>query len=344
MKARIWITGFEPFGTHIVNPSKILVEKILGTTQIFNLKSTPPFCLESENIELTFSGTILSVDEEGSRSSTDFIEDVDAVIHVGLNESAEKIRFEMCAINELNFRIADNSGRQIIEELVDESALPLLHTTAHRPSISQSFSENDEVEISEDCGRFVCNETYFRTLHAIENQALKSRGRALPAIFIHIPPFEFVSEEKQLEIICELAARIVQKPIVQVVGGVLVNSSNQILACRRATNEVMAGYWEFPGGKVEGGETNIQALKRELKEELDFDIEICSHIDSVEHDYGSMIVNLDFFSCRVNQHTFTPTVHDEFRWVSEDEASSLNWLPADIEFVERLVESGFDNL
>jgi len=220
----------------------------------------------------------------------------------------------------------------------------LLHSTAHRPSIEHAFSGDNAVEISEDCGGFVCNETYYRTLHSIENRGLQSRGRALPAIFVHIPPFEFVSEEKQLEILCELSARIVQKPIVQVVGGVLINSNHQILACRRAPDQVMAGYWEFPGGKVDTGESNIQALKRELDEELGIHIDSASPIDSITHDYGSMFVNIAFFSCPVDESELTPLVHDEFLWVSEDEAVSLNWLPADVEFIERLVDTGFSSI
>jgi len=338
------MTGFEPFGHHTENPSKILVERILDSTQNHRLKDIPPYGLESETIELSYSGKILSVDEEGSRSSIDCFEGYDAVIHVGLNEKAEKIRLEMCAINESDFRIPDNSGRQLAESFVDESGLALLHSTAHRPSIAHAFSGNDAVEISEDCGRFVCNETYYRTLHSIENRGLQSRGRALPAIFVHIPPFEFVSEEKQLEILCELSARIVQKPIVQVVGGVLINSDHQILACRRAPGQVMAGFWEFPGGKVDAGESNIQALKRELDEELNLLVDSASHVETVGHDYGSMIVNIAFYSCRIKQSEMIQNVHDEFLWVSEDEAATLNWLPADVEFVNRLIETGFSSI
>ena len=344
MKARIWLTGFEPFGHHTENPSKILVERILDSTQFRQLQEVLPYGLESETIELAFSGEILSVDEEGSRFSTEHFEDFDAVIHVGLNEKAEKVRLEMCAINESDFRIPDNSGRQLAETFVDESGLALLHSTAHRPSIEHAFTDNDAVEISEDCGRFVCNETYYRTLHSIENRGLQSRGRALPAIFVHIPPFEFVSEEKQLDILYELSARIVQKPIVQVVGGVLINPDHQILACRRAPDQVMAGYWEFPGGKVDAGETNFQALKRELNEELGLHVDSASHVDTIVHDYGSMIVNIAFFSCQIAPSEMTPIVHDEFLWVSEDEAASLNWLPADVEFVNRLIDTGFSSI
>ena len=344
MKARIWLTGFEPFGDHSENPSKLLVERILGTTQIHHLKEIQPYGLESELIELTYSGQILTVDEIGSRTSLEHLSNVDAIVHVGLNESANKIRFEMCAINELNFRIEDNSGRKISDVSVEDSGLALLHSTAHRPSIEHIFSGDEAVEISEDCGQFVCNETYYRTLNEIEKRGLQSRGRALPAIFVHIPSFEFITEDEQLDILCELCARIAQKPVVQVVGGVLVNSSGQILACQRATDQVMAGYWEFPGGKVDAGETQSEALNRELNEELGVNIEIGNHLSTIEHDYGPMIVRIAFFSCSFDGQNVISNVHDECRWISESEANLLNWLPADIEFVNHLVEGRFETL
>lgn len=344
MRARIWLTGFQPFGIHAVNPSQQLVERILHSTQMYHIESVPPYFLESESVEITFDGTILTVDEDGSKHSLDFLSNVDAVIHVGLNEKAEKIRFEMCAINESDFRILDNSGRQLTDVLVDDSGLPLLHTTAHRPSLVSAFSADDSIEISEDCGRFVCNETYYRTLNAIEQRGILTEERPLPAIFVHIPPFEHVPEDKQLEILGELAARMVQKPIIQVVGGVVVNSDGQILACRRAPNQVMAGDWEFPGGKVDAGESNEQALKRELHEELGIEVDVGELIGSVEHQYSSMIVKLSFYSCKTEASDFSMRVHDEIRWVDEDEANQLNWLPADVEFVAKLVDEGFSTL
>lgn len=344
MEARIWLTGFEPFGEHSENPSKLLVERILDTTQTFTLKEILPYGLESNQVEVTYCGQVLTVDEAGSRTSLEHLSDIDAVIHVGLNENAKKIRFEMCAINLLDFRIPDNSGRQISESFVEQSGLALLHSTAHRPSITHAFSENNAVEISEDCGQFVCNETYYRTLNTIEKNGLQSRGRALPAIFVHIPPFEWVPKEEQLQILCELGARIVQKPVVNVVGGVLVNSNQQILACQRGTGQVMAGYWEFPGGKVDAGETQSEALKRELNEELELDLEIGHHLTTIVHDYGAMIVSIAFFSCPFDGGKIISNVHDECRWISASEVNLLNWLPADIDFVEKLAVDGFETL
>ena len=106
----------------------------------------------------------------------------------------------------------------------------------------------------------------------------------------------------------------------------------------------MAGYWEFPGGKVDSGETQLEALVRELDEELGINIEMASPIDTIVHDYGSMIVHITFFSGSFTGQELNPSVHDECRWVSASEAKLLNWLPADIEFVEHITALGFENL
>ena len=344
MKTRIWLTGFEPFGSHAENPSQALVEQLLETNHVQELVTTPPYRLESEQVEVQFNGLILSVDEEGSRRSLQEIGDFDAVIHVGLNENAEKIRLEMCAINESDFRIPDNQGRMIQESFVDDSGLALLHTTIHRPSIVAAFQDNDLVEISEDCGRFVCNETYYRTLHQIQSNGLQRRGRPIPAIFVHIPPFDFVPLDRQLEVLLELSARISQKPVVQVVGGVLVNDCGEILACKRSANQVMGGHWEFPGGKVEAGETTSMALERELFEELGIQAQVGPLIDKIVHDYPSMIVSIEFFQCSSDAKVYSQNAHDDFRWVDEESAANLNWLPADVDFVQGLIKRGFSSI
>ena len=344
MKTRIWLTGFEPFGSHLQNPSQILVERLLGTHHEVQLEVIPPYGFESESIELEFGGQILTVDIHGSQASLSEIGDFDAVIHVGLNEKVKKINLEMCAINESDFRIPDNLGRMVEQSSIEDSGLVLLHTTVHRPSIAAAFENNGLVEISEDCGRFVCNETYYRTLHRIETQGLQARGRAIPAIFVHIPDFSFIPLEQQLQVILELSARISQKPVIQVVGGVIVNEENQILACRRAFDQVMGGHWEFPGGKVDAGETKIAALERELLEELGIQSEVESLIDRVVHDYPSMIVSIEFYKCTTDAQVYSQNVHDDFEWVNEESAAILDWLPADIDFVQQLMERGFSSI
>ena len=211
MKAQIWLTGFKQFGRHTTNPSQQLVENLLNKTRTHHIVDTD-IDLAPASVEMTFSGAILSVDEAGSRLSCDYLDDVDAVVHVGLHENSEKIRFEMCAKNESNFRIADNSGRQISGIPVVESGDTQLHTTADRQSIEAAFSNNNDVIISDDCGRFVCNETYYRTLHSIKGMKHGLGLGTLPVIFVHIPTFAHISEEAQLEILCRLCAHLVLNP------------------------------------------------------------------------------------------------------------------------------------
>ncbi len=344
MQARIWLTGFEPFGSHQENPSQILVEKLLGTQHQKQLVSVPPYGLEFDLVELDFKGQILTVDEFGSRYSLQKFRDFDAIIHVGLSEKAEKIRLEMCAINESNFRVPDNKGRMIQQTLVEKSGFALLHTTTHRPSIVTAFEDNEIVELSEDCGGFVCNETYYRTLHEIQSKGLQRRGRSLPAIFVHIPDFNSVPLDRQLEVILELSARICQKPVVQVVGGVFVNDMNEILACRRAADQAMGGHWEFPGGKIDVGESSTEALERELFEELGIQAQVGELIDKIVHDYPSMIVCIEFYKCITDAKVYSQNVHDDFQWVGEESASRLDWLPADIDFVKQMIERGFSSI
>ena len=131
---------------------------------------------------------------------------------------------------------------------------------------------------------------------------------------------------------------------VQVVGGVLVNEKAEILACKRGANQVMGGHWEFPGGKIDSGETTTAALERELLEELGIEAQVGSFIDKVVHDYSSMIVNIEFYKCVSDAKVFSQVVHDDFQWVDEKSASSLNWLPADIDFVQQLIMRGFSSI
>ncbi|MDP6899230.1 MAG: NUDIX domain-containing protein [Candidatus Thalassarchaeaceae archaeon] len=346
MDARVWLTGFQPFGTHSENISKILADQLISSTHSVSVDTTPPFGLEQNNINLIFEGEILSVDESGSRQTSESLRETlpDAVIHLGLKETATQVHLEMCAINESNFRIADNSGRQLSNQLIDQSGLALLHTTVHRPSLEIFSNQFTDVIISEDCGRFVCNETYYRTLHEIESKDLQHRQRALPAIFIHLPPIEFVPLSRQMEIVLDIAARIVQKPTIQVVGGAVISPDGKMLACRRSPDEVMAGWWEFPGGKVDVGETEIEALQREMMEELNLNVNVGNCIGRHDHDFGPIIVNLAFYTCVADHQEITLHVHDEFKWFTEAEAPTIKWLPPDVDFILHLAELGFMTL
>lgn len=123
--------------------------------------------------------------------------------------------------------------------------------------------------------------------------------------------------------------------IIEVVGGVLWRR-NTFLAAQRPEGHPQAGFWEFPGGKVEPGETLEQALARELAEELSLSIRHPRFWRTVEHDYGFRKVRLHFF--QITEFSGEPTGNDgqDFRWVTPDEARTMPFLDADRPLIDEL--------
>lgn len=100
-------------------------------------------------------------------------------------------------------------------------------------------------------------------------------------------------------------------------------------------------YWEFPGGKLEPGETPEQAIIREIWEELEVHIEIDSFAQIVEWDYPDFHLVLHCFFCHITDGSPKLLEHEAARWLSRDELGSVNWLPADRELVERLQSESY---
>lgn len=96
------------------------------------------------------------------------------------------------------------------------------------------------------------------------------------------------------------------------------------------------GLWEFPGGKVEPGETNQQALARELREELTIDVHVQDFLCTVEQDYPGRHVTMHCFFCEITAGTLTLLEHESARWLSMESLRTVNWLPADITVVEHI--------
>lgn len=94
--------------------------------------------------------------------------------------------------------------------------------------------------------------------------------------------------------------------------------------------------WEFPGGKIEAGETPEEALQREIKEELDTKIEVGEHLTTVEYDYPEFHLSMDCFLCRVLSGGLELKEHEAARWLAADDLGSVEWLPADRIVVEAL--------
>ena len=125
---------------------------------------------------------------------------------------------------------------------------------------------------------------------------------------------------------------------IKVVAAVICDSlqtKTRIFATARGYGE-FKGQWEFPGGKIEPGETPQQALKREIKEELDTTIRVGELIDTVEYDYPDFHLSMDCFWCEVIEGELVLLEAQDARWLTKDELDSVKWLPADLGLVEKI--------
>ena len=128
---------------------------------------------------------------------------------------------------------------------------------------------------------------------------------------------------------------------IKVVAAVICDSlenTTKIFATARGYGE-FKGKWEFPGGKLEAGETSQQALIREIQEELAVKIEVGELIDTIEYDYPTFHLSMDCFLCVVVDGEIILKEAEAARWLDKDELYSVDWLPADIELIEKLQNS-----
>ena len=116
----------------------------------------------------------------------------------------------------------------------------------------------------------------------------------------------------------------------------IIRKGDRIFATQRGYGEFKDG-WEFPGGKVEPGETSQEALVREIREELDADIEVGSLLTTVEYDYPKFHLSMDCFWAELVPGSEMKLIeHEACRWLSIDELEEVNWLPADIEVIRAI--------
>lgn len=108
-----------------------------------------------------------------------------------------------------------------------------------------------------------------------------------------------------------------------------------ILTTQRGYGEFKGG-WEFPGGKIEEGETPQEALKREIMEELETEIIVGELIDTVEYDYPTFHLSMDCFWAEIISGDLILTEHAAAKWLTKEELNSVEWLPADITLIEKL--------
>ena len=260
MAEPVLVTGFEPFGVHTTNISGDVALSLSG-------KSVRDHTIEA---------LVLPVDEKGSKIVSELVKNrkFAAIIHIGLAENAEWPRIEVIAKDELDFRIPDNSGRQIRNSKITGKGELSATINPEDWDIERMI---DSPKLSTDAGEFLCNETLYRTLNALEDET--------PCFFLHLPK----TQSDAHGLVLECIDRMLRPPCLDVGAGAIIRDG-KFLAARRAPSEKHAGWWEFPGGKFEEGESAAECLVREIKEELELDVEVGQSIGTWIFDHGDVVV------------------------------------------------------
>lgn len=126
---------------------------------------------------------------------------------------------------------------------------------------------------------------------------------------------------------------------IRVVAAVIKARNNKgepiIFATQRGYGDFKGG-WEFPGGKIEEGETPKEALKREILEELDTEVSVGERIDTVEYDYPAFHLSMDCFWCEIVKGDLVLKEHEAARWLDKESIHDVEWLPADIALIDHI--------
>ena len=320
-KPKVLLTGFEPFDGATFNIS----EKIVS--EFSNLRFDN-FSVETE---------ILTVDEKGSNVVCKKLKNnkFDCIIMLGYNNKIKKINVEHKAINKIQMKIKDNSGRMIDSDFIISSAPNELFSTI---SLEKLFQESPiEFDFSSNAGTFICNETYFRTLEKIYSKnILDKQNKILPCVFIHLPLDTFEPVSKQIEFISWAIQKIIFQEVLDVVAAVIRNEKGEILVAKRKHDQPHPGKWEFPGGKLLPQENDVEGLKREINEELNLNIEVTSFCGEITHQYEEYFVKLKALNSKVigDISLMKLYVHDEILWLPVEKLGFLDYLDANLKLVK----------
>lgn len=128
------------------------------------------------------------------------------------------------------------------------------------------------------------------------------------------------------------------KKQVEVVAAV-IKHEGKILCMQRneSKHDYISFKWEFPGGKIEENETEQEALARELKEEMDYEVDISDKLIKVVHEYPDFVLTMNAYRCYAPEKNFTLKEHVDFKWLSVNELKTLDWAGADVPIVDKLI-------
>lgn len=123
---------------------------------------------------------------------------------------------------------------------------------------------------------------------------------------------------------------------IRVVAAIIIEG-DKVFATQRGYGEFKGG-WEFPGGKIESSETPQEALVREIREELETEIEVGELLHTVEYNYPEFHLSMDCFICKIKSGDLVLKEHEAAKWLTKDALDSVEWLPADLELVPMIGE------
>lgn len=123
---------------------------------------------------------------------------------------------------------------------------------------------------------------------------------------------------------------------IRVVAAIIIENG-KVFATQRGYGDFKDG-WEFPGGKIDAGETPEEALVREIKEELDTEVEVKELLDTVEYDYPNFHLSMDCFICSIKSGDLVLKEHEAAQWLKKEMLDSVDWLPADLGLIDKIRE------
>ncbi|MEW9078224.1 (deoxy)nucleoside triphosphate pyrophosphohydrolase [Terrisporobacter glycolicus] len=128
------------------------------------------------------------------------------------------------------------------------------------------------------------------------------------------------------------------KKTIKVVAAIIENENKEILCALRSPEMTLPNQWEFPGGKVEEGESLFEAIEREIQEELSCTVKAVDEFDENTHEYEKVIVNLIGIKCKLVEGTPVAREHSKLVYLKKENLNSLVWAPADVPIVENLIK------
>ena len=340
---RVLLTGFHPFAHHQTNISWQVAKSFTE-----NIIVTDPWLQQRESklgdLDVRIDVNELSVDLDGSKVVSQLLtngKQYDAIIHIGLAEKSLLPRIERVAKDIIDMRIEDNSGRKVTSATISGKG-DLPSNIQHSYWKLENFSK--QLVFSDDAGEFLCNETLYRTLDTIQEFQIKDQyERELPCLFLHLPLEENYSIIDCCEIVKDCIAHMLFPPVVEVAAALIENDDSFLIA-KRIEGDTFENKWEFPGGKLELGETPFMAIEREIKEELAIDVRAISHVGTWHHQLIDKEICLYLIKCESDDSiditsTKNLTAHSQLAWHPTDKLIEIEWIGSDkkiAQFLQRV--------